>query len=63
MFQQRNRASLDLSKSKMMVSNSYNCQDFYRHILDENALLEVAKSTKTAYKFKMNLVKMHIIFV
>lgn len=45
--EQKNQAIVDLIKSDFLeVSNSYSCQDFYRHILIDNALLSQSCTAK-----------------
>ncbi|KAK3508885.1 hypothetical protein QTP70_012514 [Hemibagrus guttatus] len=43
----RNRATLDLIKSELLVkmNYSYTCQEFYRHVINEKAILEAADQT------------------
>ena len=49
----RNRCSIDLIKNEIQVKVNYSftCQDFYKHVLKEKALLDAARSNKK-YKFK-----------
>ncbi len=48
----RNRATVDLIKGEILVkvNYSYTCQEFYRHVMNEKALLEAARSDRK-YKF------------
>ena len=50
----RNRCSIDLIKNEIQVKVNYSftCQEFYKHVLKEKALLDAARSNKK-YKFKL----------